>query len=162
MKSFLALFALLIVGAQAFSANTDINLKCEQGIGNIENPLPFMTIAGSISNIQAERELSLDEKNKLSLSVFNGKALEKIASQNFSARILRDKTKASGVITPSLAIRVMIPGFPDIVHVISGYGSPSGGEFPISLIGKSAILGRDKLVDSGLCWGNFLPVNNDW
>lgn len=63
---------------------------------------------------------------------------------------------------PRLAIRVMIPGFPDVVHVISGAGSPSGGEFPISVIGKSAILGRDKLVDSGLCWGNFLPVNSDW
>lgn len=146
MKAIFITFITLI-SINAFAANGEVSLRCESGVGN--GGPDILKLEGQILDFQHGRVLSLEEKSKLSLKLFDGEKMVEVKTEDYSVLLSMHQY-------PTIEIQLL--NGDDIKYRI--YNAGRAGEHLIQVIGKSFFLGRDKKVDGGLCVGNF-PVDFD-
>lgn len=151
MKSLL-LVLVTMVSMSAFAAKNNVSLNCEEDVGSGDYARAIAKLEGNIQITSGKRELSLQEKNALSLDIFTALGgTEKVASADFTAVLVNEAFKL-----PAIEIKLLKGDKYNYTYRIVNAGGP--GEHLISVIGHG-ILG-DKILDTGSCFGSF-PVQVD-
>lgn len=136
---------LTLMSINTFAANGKVSLRCESGIGT--GGPQILKLEGQILDFRHGKTLSLQEKSKLSLKMFDGEKMVAIRANEFSVSLSMHQY-------PNIVIKLL--NNDDIKYQIYNAGGP--GEHIINVIGKSFFLRNDKEIDGGLCFGTF-PVS---
>jgi hypothetical protein len=150
MKSIISILAISILSLSANAAK--ISLKCEQGVGNVDQPKTFLTLDGDIKNTSKRGELSDADKSLLLLSVNNGSQLIRLKNSEYSISVTDEKLIDGGYMVGTvMRISVLSDIAKDIVFKITK--TEDSADSIIQVTGKSRFLGRAIQVDSGVCYG---------
>lgn len=127
-----------------------IDLTCEEGVGNVENPTQYIKIKGPI-NADFRGELPLAQKSKLLVQI--AKDGQMAALQSDAYRLIQKTNDRHGLVLEVITDQ----SNPDMErhYYITMYS-----DFPESIFsmtqGKTFWMGKPKVVGSGTCDDNFL------
>ncbi len=140
MKALFSVFTIIFcIAFQAHAVSVD--LKCEEGVGNMSNPEQYLYIRGKL-DLSTSGELSPAQKSQIRVQVVkNGKMIE-LSGENYQAHLTTGSYELELDVLTDEGRRITVSMESDIPQV-----------FVRVIQGKTLFTRKDKVVGSGVCWG---------